>query len=82
MVCLTSRKVLVDSEPIVSVQPEATILVFPWQLHEGEQANQLDSAEVYELVGLFALAQLPKKYQNGSVRLYRDDGFGVLRDLS
>ena len=43
--------------------------------------GSFDGAEVCELVGLFVLAQLPKKYQNGSVGLYLDDGLGVLQDL-
>ena len=44
--------------------------------------GSFNGTKVCELVGLFALAQLPKKYQNGSVELYRDNELGVLRDLS
>ena len=41
-----------------------------------------DGAEVCELVGIFALAQLPRRYQDRSVGLYRDDGLAVLRGMS
>ena len=41
-----------------------------------------DGAEVCELVGAYALAQLPKKYNRKDVGLYRDDGLAVHRDIS
>ena len=41
-----------------------------------------DGAEVCELVGIFALAQLPKRYRGKNVGLYRDDGLGVLRGMT
>ena len=41
-----------------------------------------DGVEVCELIGTFALAQLPKKYRTGNVGLYRDDGLGVFRRTS
>ena len=44
--------------------------------------GSFDGTEACELVGLFALVQLPKKHQNGSVGLYRNDRLGVLWDHS
>ena len=41
-----------------------------------------DGAEVCELVGMFALSQLPDRYQKENIGLYRDDGLGVVRDMS
>ena len=41
-----------------------------------------DGAEVCELVGLFALAQLPAKYRQDNTGLYRDDGLAVFNNTS
>ena len=41
-----------------------------------------DGAEMSELVGLFILSKLAYLFQENSVGLYRDDGLGVLRNLS
>ena len=41
-----------------------------------------DGAEVCELVGMFALAQLPARYRKQNVGLYRDDGLAVSRGTS
>ena len=41
-----------------------------------------DGAAICELVGLFALSQLPEWYDRDSIGLYRDDGLAVLRVLS
>ena len=41
-----------------------------------------DGAEVCELVGLFALAQLPAKYRQDNTGLYRDDGLAVFTNSS
>ena len=38
-----------------------------------------DGAEVCELVGAFALAQLPRMYRKKDIGLYRDDGLAVHR---
>ena len=40
-----------------------------------------DGAEVCELVGIFALSQLPERFNGCDVGLYRDDGLAILRDL-
>ena len=39
-------------------------------------------AEISELVGLLILSKLVHLFQDNSVGLYLDDGFGVLRNLS
>ena len=41
-----------------------------------------DWAEICELVGLYALAKLPERFQDKSIGLYRDDGLGVLESKS
>ena len=41
-----------------------------------------DGAEVCELVGIFALSQLPERFNRRDVGLYRDDGLAVFKDLS
>ena len=40
-----------------------------------------DGAEVCEMVGIYALAQLPPRYRTGNVGLYRDDGLGVFQGI-
>ena len=41
-----------------------------------------DGAEICELVGIFALAQLPARYRTGNTGLYRDDGLAVFQGIS
>ena len=41
-----------------------------------------DGAEICELVGIFALSQLPERYDRNSIGLYRDDGLAAFRDVS
>ena len=41
-----------------------------------------DGAEVCELVGIFVLSHLPKRYVRSNVGLYTDDGLEVFRDVS
>ena len=41
-----------------------------------------DGAEISKLVGLLMLSKLVHLFHDNSVGLYRDDGLGVLRDLS
>ena len=41
-----------------------------------------DGAEVCELVGLYILNRLSKKYDKESTRLYRDDGLAVFSNIS
>ena len=41
-----------------------------------------DDAEVCELVGMFALSQLPKWYNRCDIGIYRDDGLAVFRGMS
>ena len=35
-----------------------------------------------ELLGMFALSQLPKRYNRCDIGLYRDDGLAVSREMS
>ena len=44
--------------------------------------GSFDGAEVSELVGAFALAQLPERCRDGNAGLYRDDGLAVLKGMS
>ena len=44
--------------------------------------GRYDGAEICELVGMFALSQLPEWYDRDSIGLYRDNGLAVLRGLS
>ena len=59
----------------------------PWVKREGNEDFDVtmgsnDGAEVSELVGLFMLNKLVNLFQDNSVGLYRDDGLGVVRELS
>ena len=38
-----------------------------------------DGAEICELVGIFMLSLLSKKYSSNNIVLYRDDGLSVFR---
>ena len=38
-----------------------------------------DGAEICELVGIFALSQLPERFDKRDIGLYRDDGLAVFR---
>ena len=40
-----------------------------------------DCAEVCELVGVFILSQLSRKYNKNNIGLYRDDGLTVFRNI-
>ena len=41
-----------------------------------------DGAEICELVGLFLLSEISKKYNKDNVGLYRDDGLAIFRDIN
>ena len=41
-----------------------------------------DGANVFELVGIFMLSLLSKKYNSYNVGLYRDDGLSVFKNIS
>ena len=41
-----------------------------------------DGAKVYELVGVFILYQLLHKYNKNNIRLYRDNGLAVFKNIS
>ena len=41
-----------------------------------------DSAEICELVGIFMLSLLSKKYSSNNIGLYCDDGLSVFRNIS
>ena len=56
----------------------------PWVKREAKREFDVsmgayDGAEVCELVGLYALAEMKNKLNTHSVGLYRDDGLGTLR---
>ena len=43
----------------------------------------LDGAEACDLTGLYILSKIKSEFENqNDVRLYRDDGLGILRNLS
>ena len=44
--------------------------------------GSFDGAEICELVGLYFLNILSNKYDNGSIRLYRDDGLAAFNNIS
>ena len=41
-----------------------------------------DGTEICELVGIFMLSLLSKKYSSNNIDLYRDDGLSVFRKIS
>ena len=41
-----------------------------------------DSAEICELVGIFILSLLCKKYSSNNIGLYHHDGLSVFRNIS
>ena len=41
-----------------------------------------DGAEICELVGIFMLSLLSKKYSSNNIGLYHDDGLSVFRNIS
>ena len=41
-----------------------------------------DGAKVYELVGVFILYQFSHKYNKNNIRLYRDNGLAVFKNIS
>ena len=41
-----------------------------------------DGTEICELVGIFMLSLLSKKYSSNNIDLYRDDGLSVFRNIS
>ena len=40
-----------------------------------------DGAEVCEIVGIFILYQLSRKYNKNNISFYRDDGLAVFRNI-
>ena len=57
-----------------------------WMKKEGSglfdvAMESYDSAEVCQLVGMFALSQLPRWYNRCDIALYRDDGLAFLGDV-
>ena len=56
-----------------------------WRKKEGPglfdvTMGSYDGAEICELVGIFALSQLPERYDRNNIGLYRDDGLAVFRN--
>ena len=41
-----------------------------------------DGAEICELVELFLLSEISKKYNKNNVGLYRDDGLAIFRNIN
>ena len=57
----------------------------PWQKKQGNfdvTMGSYNGAEVCELVGLFFLEIMQKRYRNASIGLYRDDGLAAFRNIS
>ena len=59
----------------------------PWAKKEGEEEFDVpmgcyDGAEVYEIVGCFMLNELSSFIKKDLAGLYRDDGLGILKNLS
>jgi hypothetical protein len=44
--------------------------------------GSFDGAEICELVGLFILNHLGKKFGNENIGLYRDDGLAIIKSKS
>ena len=40
-----------------------------------------DGAKICELVGIFALSQLPERYDKSNIALYRDNGLAVFKEV-
>ena len=59
----------------------------PWVKKEGlglfdVAMGSYDVAEICDLIGIFALSQLPEQYDRRDIGLYRDDGLVVFRGIS
>ena len=58
----------------------------PWVKKEGGSFDvtmgAYDGAEVCELIGIYMLYLIGKKYNSKNIGLYRDDGLAVLKNVS
>ena len=58
----------------------------PWMKREGNlfdvTMGVYDGAEVCELVDIFMLNKIPKKYNKNDMGLYRDDGLAAFRNTT
>ena len=57
----------------------------PWQKKEGDfdvTMGSYDGAEICELVGLFFLEIMQKRYKHANIGLYRDDGLAAFKNIS
>ena len=41
-----------------------------------------DRAEVFEIIGIFMLSLISGKYNPNNIRLYRDDGLAVFKNIT
>ena len=59
----------------------------PWKKKDSNELfdvtmGSYDGAEICELVGLYTLSILTKRYGKEKIGLYRDDGLAVFKDIS
>ena len=81
---------LSDEEVNIIMQSRKTLLFHnqdPWIKRDGDEDFDVpmgcfDGAEICELTGSYLLYQLTNIIDKNSVGLYRDDGLGVLKNLS
>ena len=78
---------IITDEEVDIIQHSRKSLLFSkgkaWMKKEGAglfdvAMGSYDGAEICELVGMFALSQLPERYNRSDIGLYRDDGLAVL----
>lgn len=79
----------ISNKEIETIQHARKSLLFeddkPWIKKDGTlfdvTMGSNDGAEVCDLVGLYLLAGLKRKFENLDLGLYRDDGLGIYNDL-
>ena len=83
--------ITITDEEVDIIQHSRKSLLFSkgraWMKKEGlglfdVAMGSYDGAEICELVGMFALSQLPERYNRRDIGLYRDDGLAVFRGMS
>jgi hypothetical protein len=79
------------SDDILIIKHARKYLLFntgkPWTKKDSEglfdgSISSHDGAEICELVGLFILNHLSKKFGNKSIGLYKDDGLALIKSKS
>ena len=90
-ISFAKRHVKITSEEVDIIHHSRKSLLLSddkaWMKKEGSglfdvAMGSYDSAEVCELVGMFAPSQLPKRYDRCDIGLHRDDGLAVFRGMS